>query len=320
MAVKLDSTSTEWQTALETHERLLREHVQFWQKVCGQTGRKSGDGKKARVFQRQTMSMISQCKELAALTGISKKTEELKVQKSPKRGSEDVQVEVVDSVPSKKKKKKTAEQKAAEEASAQADVKYEPPVVDASGLFSIDTNPTPVNFGQAESKVLSSKKKRERQPKESAESRTDPDESTQRANKRIKNDHQSTDRGDVRLEGGSADEAERVIVTRLKEKDEKAAQKANKKRKWTSAGSEVDRQGQDISVEGKDAQAATGEQSKTTKMNGSREQLDKRVKKAKIDTEEDSETITVDVGASSAKIPTSTGKEVAGKQKRKKAK
>lgn len=275
------------------------------------------------------MSMISQCKELNALTGISKKTEDSKSEKSPKRSADVAQTESAENSSNKKKKKKQVrtEQENTEESFAQSSIKYEPPIVDASGLFSIDTNPTPVSFGQTESKELSSKNKRARQPRETVDAQTiqdNTDESSQRATKRAKTDHESIN-GKTGLEEDSADEAERQMAARLKAKDEKQAQKANKKRKRASGASEVDQQGQDdgakavpLSGSGVNdtglqkvtqsaSETASRERPETHDLNDAEEKLKTTAKKVKIDAEKDDETIIVDVGASNANEPSSMG-------------
>lgn len=139
---------------------------------------------------------------------------------------------------------------------------YVPPVEDASGLFTIDTNPTPVEqlLNSSDTKVDqvskkgSSGKKRRRsgsgqqvaQPNPSLPKETSPAQLPKAKRKKIKHDQEKQPQ-QPQLQASTVDEntehvaaLERKVALRLKEKEDRRQKKEEKKRKRESSHSTPD--------------------------------------------------------------------------------
>lgn len=194
---------------------------------------------------RNTDLMIQQCTD--ANTILSQQKPGAITVKATKRNSEHLEVQSTN----KKAKKKHGDKSGKNTDTTQptkTNGTFAPPIEDPSGLFSIDSNPTPIEEllkpNGTDNEVGKSKKKgRDKRRRSSqdiqAPTQPSPVQSDESSVKRKKTKHDKDDNQSIpgKEDEEHAEAFEQKVALRIKEKDEEKKKKANKKRKRESDSS-----------------------------------------------------------------------------------
>ncbi|KAK5094034.1 hypothetical protein LTR70_005476 [Exophiala xenobiotica] len=222
----------DWQQALERHRRLLEEHLGVWQMVEQSVQPGSLVRSTAEICLHNTRSMIQACANIPVEnTGVDHTRKETVVGHH-KHSAEEPR----NQAPKKRARKVQKNQAGDLESSPAAHV---PPVTDASGLFTIDPNPTKVDILLSDpNKSSKSKKRKQRQsvqeitPLVDDELQTTGDSLPLR--KRVKTAHEATVQPSPEEIEERENSFEAKVELRLKQKEQDRQKKATKKRKRES--------------------------------------------------------------------------------------
>jgi len=223
--------------ALERHRKLLEEHIGIWQMVEQSVQPGSVVRSTAEICLHNTRSMIQACGDIPSKnTGVDHTGNET-VNGHHKHSTEEPQNQ-----PPKKRARKVQENQAhGLESSPAAHV---PPVTDASGLFTIDPNPTKVDILLSDpNKSSKSKKRKQRQSEQEITPLVDDELQTTGGSrplrKRVKTAHEATVQPSPEEIEEHENSFEAKVELRLKQKEQDRQKKATKKRKRESDRTEA---------------------------------------------------------------------------------
>jgi len=223
--------------ALEKHRKLLEEHLGIWQIVEQSLQPGSVVRSTAEICLHNTRSMIQACTNIPSKNTSVDHTGNETVDGHHKHSAEEPQ----NQPPKKSARKIQKNQADGLESSPAAHV---PPVTDASGLFTIDPNPTKVDILLSDpTKSSKSKKRKQRQSMPEITPLVDDELQTTGSNpplrKRVKTAHEATVQPSPEEIEEHENSFEAKVELRLKQKEQDRQKKATKKRKRESDQTEA---------------------------------------------------------------------------------
>lgn len=228
--------SSHFLQALEKHRKLLEDHLEIWQMVEHDARSDSAIRSMAQTCLLNTQSMIKACASMTTEGAGADQTRNETVNENRKHPSEESQGQHATKRAKKAKKDKAG-------ASERVPAAHIHPIKDASGLFTIDPNPTAVNtlldgFGSASAFKNGKRRRSEQETSQPLGEGAHDDCTRGPATKRVKKEHEMT--GEPTSEDVEAynKSFEAKVELRLKQKEQDRQKKAMKKRKRGSDGTE----------------------------------------------------------------------------------
>lgn len=240
------------QEALQRHKAVLNENLELWKFIDANGGLDESTKRIVSQGYQDTLAMITAWAELETTLSTPKKS------KSSKQGSKRLSTDQ-DSAPTPKSKRRRVNGEHGDTQGSAAASTETVPVVDASGLFMIDPNPTNVdtllgqNQGSAAPESQKKKKRRRSEQQDDDDHQSQPGVAEPKSrSKRRRSDSagKSSERAEPNVEDPDSfknnsrqdqdthhEAFEAKVALRLKEKEDQRKKKVQKKRKRSSEAS-----------------------------------------------------------------------------------